>query len=44
MILIKGINVYSPKPLGIKDVLVVNEKITLIEDDIIPFNEKNSYC
>ncbi len=34
MILIKNIKVYSPEYIGIKDVLVVNDKIGLIEDEI----------
>ena len=40
MILIKNIEVYSPTYLGIKDVLVCGEKITLIEDNIEFNNEK----
>lgn len=39
MILIKNIKVYSPKCIGIKDVLVTNGKITLIEDEIEVFNK-----
>lgn len=40
MIIIKNIEVYSPEPLGIKDILVVNGKISLIEDEIATFNEE----
>lgn len=40
MILIKNIKIYSPKLLGVKDVLITNGKILLIEDDISKFNEK----
>lgn len=40
MILIKNINVYTPKYIGIKDVLITNGKITMIEDNIESFNEK----
>lgn len=34
MILIKNIKVYSPEYIGIKDVLLMNDKISLIEDEI----------
>lgn len=40
MILIKNINVYTPKFIGIKDVLITNGKIAMIEDNIESFNEK----
>ncbi|MEA4988463.1 MAG: amidohydrolase family protein, partial [Anaerovorax sp.] len=40
MILIKNIEVYAPKYIGIKDVLIINDKITLIEDNIKEFTEK----
>lgn len=40
MIVIKNIEVYAPKLMGRKDVLVVNGKISLIEDEISSFNEK----
>lgn len=40
MILIKSIEVYTPKNIGVKDVLIVNDKIVLIEDSIHKFNEK----
>ncbi|NLY35833.1 MAG: beta-aspartyl-peptidase [Tissierellia bacterium] len=40
MILIKNIQVYSPQDLGVKDVFISGEKITLIEDEISPLSEK----
>jgi len=40
MILIKNIEVYSPKRIGVKDVLITNGKITLIEDEIPEFNKR----
>lgn len=40
MILIKNIEVYSPENIGIKDVLVTNGKITLIDSNIELFSEK----
>lgn len=40
MILIKNIKVYSPTSIGKKDVLITNNKISLIEDEILNFNEK----
>lgn len=40
MILIKNIEVYAPKFIGIKDVLIVNDKIALIEDKIKEFTDK----
>lgn len=40
MILIKSIEVYSPKNIGIKDVLVANGKIALIEENIQIFSDK----
>ena len=39
MILIKNIGVYSPKYIGIKDVLITNGKITLIDEEICQFHE-----
>ena len=40
MLLIKNIEVFSPENMGIKDVLITNGKITLIEDKIQSFSEK----
>ena len=40
MLLIKNIEVYSPDYIGAKDVLIINEKISLIEDSIEKFSEK----
>lgn len=40
MILIKNIDIYTPKNIGVKDVLIINDKIVLIEDSITKFNEK----
>ncbi|OLS03821.1 beta-aspartyl-peptidase [Tissierella creatinophila] len=40
MLLIKNVQVYSPEYIGEKDVLIVNEKISLIEDNIEKFSEK----
>ena len=40
MILIKNIEVFSPKYIGVKDVLITNGKITLIKDDISKFDDK----
>lgn len=40
MILIKNIEVFAPNNMGIKDVLVINGKITLIEDNIDRFSDK----
>ncbi|MCF6465415.1 beta-aspartyl-peptidase [Clostridium sp. Cult2] len=40
MILIKNIEVYSPKLIGIKDVLITSGNISLIEDNILQFNKK----
>ncbi|WP_313340271.1 beta-aspartyl-peptidase [Sedimentibacter sp.] len=40
MILIKNIEVYTPEYIGVKDVLIINDKIALIEDSIHKFNEK----
>ncbi|WMJ76309.1 MULTISPECIES: beta-aspartyl-peptidase [unclassified Sedimentibacter] len=40
MILIKNIDMYTPKSIGVKDVLIINDKIVLIEDSIPKFNEK----
>ncbi|HZK10329.1 MAG TPA: beta-aspartyl-peptidase [Clostridia bacterium] len=39
MILIKNIHVYAPEDLGIKDVFVSGEKITLIENEIPAFHK-----
>lgn len=39
MLLIKNIEIYSPKHLGKKDILIINGKITLIEENIEKFNE-----
>ena len=39
MLLIKNIQVYSPKSIGIKDVLIINGRITLIEDKIEQFHK-----
>lgn len=39
MILIKNIEVYTPKYIGIKDVLVANDKVTLIDDEISRFHK-----
>ncbi len=40
MLLIKNIEVFSPKNMGIKDVLITNGIITLIEDKIESFSKK----
>ena len=40
MILIKNIEIYSPKYLGIKDVLISGGQISLIEDQITTFSDK----
>jgi beta-aspartyl-dipeptidase (metallo-type) len=40
MLLIKNIEVFSPKNIGIKDVLITNGIITLIEDRIESFSKK----
>ena len=40
MILIKNVEVYNPKNIGIKDVLISGGKISLIEDNIERFSEK----
>ena len=40
MLLIKNIEVFSPENMGVKDVLIINGKITLIEDKIQSFSEK----
>lgn len=40
MILIKNIEVHSPKNIGIKDLFITNGKIALIENEIPIFNEK----
>ncbi len=40
MILIKNIEVYSPKYIGKKDILIVKGKIALIEDKIEKFSNK----
>lgn len=40
MLLIKNIEVYSPENLGVKDVLITNGKITLIEDNIQVFSKE----
>lgn len=40
MLLIKNIEVYSPKYLGEKDILIANEKISLIDDNIGKFSEE----
>lgn len=40
MLLIKDIEVYSPNFMGIKDVLLVNDKINLIDDKIEPFSDR----
>lgn len=40
MLLIKNIDVYSPEFIGRKDVLIVNGKISLIEENIEPFSRK----
>lgn len=39
MILIKNIEVFAPGSMGIKDVLIINGKITLIEDNINKFTD-----
>lgn len=40
MILIKKIHVFAPEDLGIKDVFISGEKISLIADNIEPLSEK----
>lgn len=40
MILIKNIEVFAPENVGTKDILIVNGKITLIDDNINKFTEK----
>lgn len=40
MKLIKNIEVYSPKYLGVKDVLISNGKVSLVEDSIDRFHKK----
>lgn len=40
MLLIKNVEVYSPDYMGKKDLLIVNEKISLIEDEIGNFSDK----
>lgn len=40
MILIKNIQVYSPENIGVKDVLITNRRITLLENEIMKFSEK----
>ncbi len=40
MLLIKNIDVYSPESIGKKDILIVNGRISLIEENIDPFSEK----
>ncbi|SKC46280.1 beta-aspartyl-peptidase [Maledivibacter halophilus] len=40
MILVKNVEVYSPKYIGKKDVLISNGKITLIEEKVEIFNSK----
>ncbi len=40
MLLIKDIEVYSPKNIGVKDILITNGKITLIDGKIEPFSNK----
>ena len=40
MILIKNIEVFSPKYIGVKDVLITSGKITLIKDSISKFDDK----
>jgi len=40
MILIENIEVFAPESVGIKDVLIINGKITLIEDNIDKFTDK----
>lgn len=42
MILIKNVDVFSPKHIGIKDVLVTKGKIALIDDEISIFSNKIS--
>lgn len=39
MILIKNIEVYSPRYIGRKDILITNGKITLIDEDISQFHK-----
>lgn len=38
-LLLKGLNVYSPEPIGKKDILICCEKIIKIADQIKPFKE-----
>ncbi|MDU7968050.1 MAG: beta-aspartyl-peptidase, partial [Paeniclostridium sordellii] len=40
MILIKNIDIYSPKHIGRKDILICSDKISLIEDNIKLDNDK----
>ncbi|MBS4536398.1 beta-aspartyl-peptidase [Clostridium sp. D2Q-14] len=40
MLLIRDIEIYSPKYIGKKDVLIANDKITLMEEKIEKFNKK----
>ncbi|SHE94679.1 isoaspartyl dipeptidase. Metallo peptidase. MEROPS family M38 [Tissierella praeacuta DSM 18095] len=40
MLLIKNIEVFCPKNIGIKDVLIIGKKIALIEDKIESFSHK----
>lgn len=39
MILIKNIEIFSPKYIGVKDILITNGKISLIKDDISKFDD-----
>ncbi|MDK2793508.1 MAG: hypothetical protein PWP75_136 [Caldanaerobacter sp.] len=38
-LLLKGLNVYSPEPIGKKDILICCEKVIKIADQIKPFKE-----
>ncbi len=40
--LLKNTNLYSPEKMGIKDILIANDKIMVIDDDLSEFDNKHT--
>lgn len=40
MILIKGAHIFSPEDLGVKDIMVINDRVALIGDNLSPISDE----
>lgn len=39
MILIKGAHIFSPEDLGVKDIMIINDRVVMIGDDLSPISD-----